>query len=158
MENDAPPLRRGWTTGACATAATKAALMGLWGAGVPEAVQIVLPRGEEPTFEVVHPQHGPGWVEVGIIKDAGDDPDVTHGAEIRARVREIGAGVSFAAGPGVGVVTRPGLPIPPSEPAINPVPRRMMDEVVTELAVAFERAPNVEITISERQDEPPASE
>ena len=69
-----------------------------------------------------------------MIKDAGDDPDVTHGAEIGARVRWVeGSDLRFAAGPGVGVVMRPGLPIPPGEPAINPVPRRMIPEAVHEV-------------------------
>jgi cobalt-precorrin-5B (C1)-methyltransferase len=74
--------------------------------------------------------------EAGIIKDAGDDPDVTHGALVVARVAlgPAGTGVTFHAGAGVGVVTKPGLPIAPGEPAINPVPRRMMQQVVEELA------------------------
>ena len=67
-------LRFGWTTGACATAATKAALMGLWGPGLPRSVQITLPRGQTPIFAVAHSAAGPSWSEVGITKDAGDDP------------------------------------------------------------------------------------
>jgi len=68
-----------------------------------------------------------------VIKDAGDDPDVTHGAEIRVRVRLVpGEGVVFRRGPGVGLVTRPGLELPPGEPAINPVPRRMIREALEE--------------------------
>jgi cobalt-precorrin-5B (C1)-methyltransferase len=73
-----------------------------------------------------HRAEGTGWVEAGIVKDAGDDPDVTHGALICARVAPSRGGVTFKAGPGVGTVTKPGLPIPPGEPAINPVPRAMM--------------------------------
>ena len=67
-----------------------------------------------------------------MVKDAGDDPDVTHGALLSATVRRgaAGAGVTFKAGPGVGTVTRPGLPIPPGEPAINPVPRKMIAEAI----------------------------
>ncbi len=141
------PLRRGWTTGACATAATRAALMRLWGDDWPETVQITLPRGEVPTFEVAHRDNGPGWAEAGIIKDAGDDPDVTHGAMIIARVEASEGGVVFAAGDGVGTVTRPGLPIAVGEPAINPVPRSLMDETVGDLAAVYGRAPDVRITI-----------
>ena len=145
---DAPPLRRGWTTGACATAATKAALLRLWTGEWPRTVRITLPRGETPEFVVAYRAEGGGWAEAGIIKDAGDDPDVTHGALIKARVAASRGGVVFRAGEGVGTVTRPGLPIPAGEPAINPVPRAMMDEVVAELAAEFGRAPQVEITVS----------
>ena len=145
---DARPLRRGWTTGACATAATKAALTRLWGGAWPDAVDLVLPRGETPRFALAHRDEGPGWAEAGIVKDAGDDPDVTHGALIVARVEASAGGVTFRAGEGVGTVTRPGLPIPPGEPAINPVPRAMMDEVVATLASEHGRCPDVAITIS----------
>ncbi|KAA9008933.1 cobalt-precorrin-5B (C(1))-methyltransferase [Histidinibacterium aquaticum] len=141
-------LRRGWTTGACATAAVRAALLRLWGGSWPETVSIRLPRGEEPVFEVAHRDTGDGWAEVGIVKDAGDDPDVTHGAMIVARVAEAQAGVVFRAGEGVGTVTKAGLPVAVGEPAINPVPRQMMEEVVADLASEFGRAPAVEITIS----------
>ena len=141
-------LRRGWTTGACATAAVKAALIRLWGGAFPEDVGIQLPKGETPVFALAHSDAGPGWAEAGIVKDAGDDPDVTHGALIVARVAPSAGGLVFRAGPGVGTVTKPGLPIAVGEPAINPVPRAMMDEVVAEMAVRYEKAPNVEITIS----------
>lgn len=145
-----PPteLRRGWTTGACATAATKAALLGLWGGGIPQRVGIILPKGETPVFDVDHRRVGPGWAEAGIVKDAGDDPDVTHGALIVVRVATSPGGVVFRAGTGVGTVTKPGLPLGVGEPAINPVPRAMMDEVVADLAAEQGRAPDVEITVS----------
>ena len=78
------------------------------------------------------------WAMAGVVKDAGDDPDVTHGALITAKVRRnaAGVGVTFRAGPGVGTVTRPGLPIPPGEPAINPVPRQMISEALAEVAAS----------------------
>lgn len=141
-------LRRGWTTGACAAAATKAALMQLWGGAFPDRVQIVLPKGETPEFALTHQDAGDGWAEVGITKDAGDDPDVTHGALIVVRVAASGGGVVFCAGEGVGTVTKAGLPIGIGEPAINPVPRAMMDEEVAALAAIHGRAPDVMITIS----------
>ncbi len=140
-------LRRGWTTGACATAATKAALCGLWGA-FPEKVAIVLPKGETPEFEVVDAVRGEGWAQAGIVKDAGDDPDVTHGVTVIVRVARSSGGVVFKAGEGVGTVTKAGLPIAVGEAAINPVPRAMMDEVVAEMASAFGTAPDIEITVS----------
>jgi cobalt-precorrin-5B (C1)-methyltransferase len=150
MQADPPKLRRGWTTGACATAATWGALDALWGGAFPARVQLTLPRGETPIFLLENCRYGPGWAECGVVKDAGDDPDVTHGATIIARVRAgaAGHGVRFFAGDGVGTVTKPGLPIAVGEPAINPVPRQMMTEVVAGLAARHDRPSDVEITIS----------
>ena len=142
------PLRRGWTTGACATAATRAALMGLWGEGRPNKVRITLPGGERPVFELAHWKQGYDWVEAGIIKDAGDDPDVTHGALVKARVSASEGGVTFKAGDGIGEVTMPGLPIAPGEPAINPVPRTMMSQTVSEMAARLGESPDINIEIS----------
>jgi len=129
-------LRRGWTTGACATAAAKAAYEALLTGNFPDPVAIRLPGGETPAFALALQDAAPGWARAGIVKDAGDDPDVTHGALVTATVRfgPVGSGVTFKAGDGVGTVTRPGLPIPPGEPAINPVPRRMMREAIAEVA------------------------
>lgn len=149
MTNDASPkLRRGWTTGACATAATQAALMHLWGSGPQSHVQITLPRGETPVFEVIEPVLGAGWAEASLIKDAGDDPDVTHGAKITVRVAASTGGIHFRAGTGVGIVTKAGLPIDVGEPAINPVPRQMMRAVVEDTAERLGEMPDIEITIS----------
>lgn len=144
----APQLRRGWTTGACATAATRAALMGLWGEGRPRRVRITLPGGERPDFEISHFATGPDWAEAGVIKDAGDDPDVTHGASIRARVLASQGGVRFRAGEGVGTVTLPGLPIAPGEPAINPVPRQMITRTVQDMAARLGQSPDIVVEIS----------
>lgn len=139
------PLRRGWTTGACATAATKAAVTALLGGEFPDPVTITLPRGQTPAFALAVTRREGDAVTVGVVKDAGDDPDVTHGALVLATVRrgEPGSGVTFRAGAGVGMVTRPGLPIPPGEPAINPVPRAMMAQAVAEAGGG-----DIEITIS----------
>ena len=144
------PLRRGWTTGACATAATRAATTALLTGAFPDPVTITLPRGERPAFALAREALGPDFALAGIVKDAGDDPDVTHGALVIARVRRgaAGAGVTFRAGEGVGTVTLPGLPVGVGEPAINPVPRKMMAETVAELASAAGAAPDFEIEIS----------
>jgi cobalt-precorrin-5B (C1)-methyltransferase len=146
----AGPLRRGWTTGACATAATKAAWQALLGGGWPDPVQVRLPRGETPAFALARTAAGEGWASASVIKDAGDDPDVTHGAEIVARVRRLpsGAGILFRAGAGVGTVTLPGLPVPPGEPAINPAPRKMMEQAIAEVAEKFGASADAEIEIS----------
>ncbi|OSQ40291.1 cobalt-precorrin-5B (C(1))-methyltransferase [Thalassospira mesophila] len=144
------PLRKGWTTGACATAATRAAWQALLAGTFPDPVSITLPRGETPSFDLVKSETGPGWARASIIKDAGDDPDVTHHAEIIVTLRRAGPGhgISFHAGPGVGMVTKPGLPIGVGEPAINPKPREMMIAQITELAAQFGVATDVEIEIS----------
>ena len=144
------PLRKGWTTGCCATAATKAAFFALLTGKFAENVTITLPKGEKPVFPLLEPALGADFAEVGIIKDAGDDPDVTHGAHIRARVRRLppGSGTLFKAGKGVGMVTKAGLPIPPGEAAINPAPRAMMEGVLAEVAQAYGTHPDAEVTIS----------
>jgi len=129
---DDRPLRRGWTTGACATAAAKAARAALETGTFADPVAITLPGGQTPSFALAHERLGADFAEAGIVKDAGDDPDVTHGALVMVRLTRNppGRGVTFHAGEGVGVVTKPGLPIPPGEPAINPVPRRMIRTVL----------------------------
>jgi cobalt-precorrin-5B (C1)-methyltransferase len=147
------PLRRGWTTGACATAAAKAAFTALLTGEFPDPVEITLPGGQEVAFALAANRQGDGAATAGVIKDAGDDPDVTHGALVLATVRRgtAGNGVQFKAGPGVGTVTLPGLPVPPGEPAINPVPRKMMRAAIAEVAAAAGRAAgagDVEIEIS----------
>ncbi len=133
IEKPEGELRRGWTTGACATAATKAAFTALITGKFPDPVSISLPKGETPSFALALEGLGEGWAQAGIVKDAGDDPDVTHGCVVVVTVRRGGRGIRFKAGPGVGMVTRAGLPIAVGEAAINPVPRRMMSDVIREL-------------------------
>ncbi len=150
LEKPATALRRGWTTGACATAATKSALTALFTGEFPDPVTITLPKGEQPSFPLAREKTGDDWAMAGLIKDAGDDPDVTHGALVMARVRRLdeGAGICFKAGDGVGTVTKAGLPIPVGEPAINPVPRQMMSDVTREICSAHGISPDIEIEIS----------
>jgi cobalt-precorrin-5B (C1)-methyltransferase len=142
-------LRRGWTTGACATAATKAALTALLAGEFPDPVTITLPKGEMPSFPLTREKRDENSAMAGIVKDAGDDPDVTHGALVWSRVRLLpaGTGIVFKAGEGVGMVTKNGLPIARGEPAINPVPRQMMRQVVEEICNAHGLGCDVEITI-----------
>ncbi|WP_033070193.1 cobalt-precorrin-5B (C(1))-methyltransferase [Thalassospira australica] len=144
------PLRKGWTTGACATAATRAAWQAVLSGDFPNPVTITLPRGETPSFKLVKAEIGDGWARASVIKDAGDDPDVTHGAEIISTVRigKPGDGITFHAGAGVGTITKPGLPLPPGEAAINPKPREMMVGQITELCDQFGAKPDAEIEIS----------
>ncbi len=142
-------LRYGWTTGACATAATKSALSALLGKGFLDPVTITLPKGQKPAFALATEELKNGAAIASIIKDAGDDPDVTHHARIIATVSlsEEGKGIRFFAGEGVGTVTKEGLPLEVGEPAINPVPRQMIREVVEEICREHRRSPDVDVTI-----------
>jgi cobalt-precorrin-5B (C1)-methyltransferase len=143
-------LRRGWTTGACATAATAAAYRALLSGAFPASVSIRLPKGQTPNFNLAETHLGDGFARASVIKDAGDDPDVTHEAEIVSEVRfgQSDTGVQFFAGAGVGTVTLPGLLLDVGEPAINPVPRQMMSSTIADIAQEFKDAGDVEITIS----------
>lgn len=149
-ENEANSLRRGWTTGACATASTKSALSALLNGEFIDPVEISLPKGDMPSFALAHERRGANFAEAGIVKDAGDDPDVTHGATIISRVEigEKGQGIIFKAGDGVGTVTKPGLPISVGEASINPVPRKLMNDVVKQLCETHNILPDITITIS----------
>ncbi len=162
MESKSKKLRSGYTTGACAAAAAKAATLFLVGNGRREgSVEIPFPDGSRVKFTI----HDAGcrmqdrYAWASIIKDAGDDPDVTNGAEIVATVkfRKADEGcragcyepVLIKGGKGVGTITKPGLAVPVGEPAINPVPRKMIREAVQEAVV--ERGASVEgleVTIS----------
>lgn len=143
-------LRRGWTTGACAAAATRAAYTALVTGRFPDPVSVTLPGGEEPSFPLAVAERGPGHGRAGVHKDAGDDPDVTHGALIEAWVRPApaGAGIVFRAGEGVGIVTRPGLGLAVGEPAINPAPRRMIAEMLRDLAPALGGPADIAVAIA----------
>ena len=150
MSQQDRPLRRGWTTGTCATAAAKAAYAALLTGEFPDPVEVTLPRGERPAFALAVSRREGDAASAGVVKDAGDDPDVTHGALVIATVRvgAAGSGVVFRAGEGVGTVTRAGLPIPPGEPAINPVPRAMIRAAIAEVAAAAGGAGDVEVEIA----------
>lgn len=128
-------LRRGFTTGTSATAATKAALTLLLTGSLPGSVDVSLPDGlhylKVPITET--PQEL-GWASASVIKDGGDDPDQTHRARIIVRLRRNASGkVVFLRGEGVGLVTQPGLRLAIGEPAINAVPRQMMRQALEEV-------------------------
>jgi cobalt-precorrin-5B (C1)-methyltransferase len=144
------PLRRGWTTGACAAAASRAAYQALLTGQFPDPVPVQLPGDVRPSFALAANELGSDFARAGIVKDAGDDPDVTHGALVVATVRlgPEGSGVAFQAGEGVGTVTLPGLPLPPGEPAINPMPREMIRTAIAEAATEHGGTGDVIIEIS----------
>jgi cobalt-precorrin-5B (C1)-methyltransferase len=137
-------LREGYTTGSCAAAAAKAAVWFLAKGRVTGSVEIPLPDGRRRRLTVDHVRWKEGGAEAAVRKDAGDDPDVTHGALIKIHVAWTeSSDVEFVAGDGVGTVTKPGLAVPPGGPAINPGPRRMIREAVREVT-----SRGVRVTIS----------
>lgn len=148
-------LRSGYTTGACAAAAAKAAAIIAGEGKMPETVELTFPDGSRHSFAVHRAEVTEHGGTASVIKDAGDDPDVTNRAEIVAMVRIgneqpderntiIMDNIYLCAGPGVGRVTKPGLAVPVGEPAINPVPRQMIHQAVREV----ESSKNVTVTIS----------
>ncbi|MEU4643432.1 cobalt-precorrin-5B (C(1))-methyltransferase [Micromonospora sp. NPDC023814] len=142
-------LRTGWTTGACATAAAKAAVTALV-TGVPQReVEIGLPAGRRVSFPVARCEvHAGTSAEAVVVKDAGDDPDVTHGAELTVTVgwRDV-PGLRLDGGPGVGTVTKPGLGLPVGGPAINETPRRMIGQAVAEVVDLAEVGVRVVVSV-----------
>ncbi|MBK20234.1 MAG: cobalt-precorrin-5B (C(1))-methyltransferase [Rhodospirillaceae bacterium] len=148
--DDDQRLKYGWTTGACATAAAKAAYMAMADGAFPDAVEITLPKGQMPVFELERTEIGNGFTSAAVVKDAGDDPDVTHGAIIECRLErtEPGSGVIFKAGNGVGTVTREGLPLAVGEPAINPAPRQMIIENIEQVHREAHGPLDLAVTIS----------
>lgn len=138
------PLRIGFTTGSCATAASKAALIALLQGTAPESVAFTLPNGEVVSLPVASASIGENEATASVIKDAGDDPDVTNGSAIVATVRFAKEpGIHFLQGEGVGRITLPGIGIPIGEPAINPTPRQMITRELTALTVR-----GLDVTIS----------
>lgn len=129
---DRKKLRTGFTTGACAQAGVKACLRSLLENRTQDSVEVTLPIGRKARFSLhrsVLDPDDPAKAMASIIKDGGDDPDCTHGAEIITTVRLVPEeGIRFYRGPGVGWISKQGLGIPVGEPAINPVPRRSMEQ------------------------------
>ena len=159
IETNGQKLRCGYTTGSCSAGAAKAATMILYNKGKAlENIEISTPKGINITMPIDLIEELDNYVECTIIKDGGDDPDATHGIEIKARVRRVledfnelnDDAVILKGGIGVGTVTKDGLFIPKGEPAINPVPRKMIREEVMKVLPDGER---VEVTIIVPQGE-----
>ena len=143
------PLRSGYTTGACAAAAARAATIALLKQEVVNQVRVDLPGTNQVNFKVNRCVFNRSQASCSVIKDAGDDPDVTHGAEISAIVSwKDEPGITITGGKGVGVVTKPGLEIEVGMAAINPVPRQMIERSVREVAGNKLDSKGVQITIS----------
>jgi len=145
----AEKLKWGYTTGACATAATKAALLLLIENVAPQTVSVALPTGKIVAFSIYKSSKNDTSASASVIKNGGDDPDATHGLEISATIElSRKKGIAFKKGHGVGTVTLPGLEIPVGEPAINPVPRRMIENHIAKVLTKHNLQCGVEITIS----------
>ena len=145
-------LRTGFTTGTSATAATKAALLTLISSQIYNTIDIALPKGKIVKLKIAWTIHSPNSQSVtsAVIKDAGDDPDVTHGAEICSTVtltREKGL-IEIDGGFGVGRVTRPGLGLEIGHAAINPVPKKMIEQVVLDSAKSILTHKGIKVIIS----------
>ncbi|QDR80354.1 Cobalt-precorrin-5B C(1)-methyltransferase [Sporomusa termitida] len=126
------PMRKGITTGTCAAAAAKAAIMA-WKGQPVAAVEVISPQGVALVAPVAGSYAIAGGGTAWVIKDAGDDPDITNGVKIVAEIMISGEpGVMIKAGEGVGTVTKPGLAMPVGEPAVNPGPRAMISRAVEE--------------------------
>ena len=142
------PLRSGYTTGACATACAKAALLSLILQKPVHEIEIVLPYGEQVKFKLETCEYTGNEARATTIKDAGDDPDVTHGATIGCIVSfNSFKAHRFSQGKGVGIVSLPGLAIPVGEPAINPVPRKMITDALNFITHKFNIDKCVDIEI-----------
>lgn len=137
------PLRSGWTTGTCSSAAAKAAALALRDQKPVSDVEVALPSGRRISFAVEECRFDEASATAVVVKDAGDDPDVTHGAHLTVTVRWADELV-LAAGTGVGTVTRPGLGLEVGGPAINPVPREMITQAVREVT---DRGLHVEVSV-----------
>ena len=143
------PLRSGYTTGACAAAASRAAMIALLKQEVVNQVQVELPGANQVNFKVNRCVFDRSQASCSVIKDAGDDPDVTHGAEIWATVSwKDKPGITITGGKGVGVVTKPGLEILVGMAAINPVPRQMISQSVRKAAEGTLDGKGIEVIIS----------
>lgn len=125
-------LRCGYTTGSCATAAAKAATIMLFNDIILEKVEIMTPKGIEISIPINSIEKGKDYCTVSVIKDGGDDPDMTNGMEIYARVEKQESGFTLTGGAGIGVVTKDGLAIKKGLHAINPTPRKTIEEAVRE--------------------------
>ncbi|MCK5355844.1 MAG: cobalt-precorrin-5B (C(1))-methyltransferase, partial [Methyloprofundus sp.] len=143
--------RKGYTTGACTAAAARAAALGLFTGNVPEQIESLLPNGQRVTFQVHDGLANESHAHAVIIKDAGDDPDCTHGAHLTVDIRLLTDAINtvqLKAGDGVGTITMRGLGLDVGGPAINPVPRKNIEDNIREVASELLQTQGLEVTVS----------
>lgn len=148
VESDGKKLRCGYTTGTCATAAATAATYILFNSDILEYVIVDTPKGIEVPIKINSIEKFQDYVVVSVIKDAGDDSDVTDGIEVFAKVSKSDEVFKLTGGLGVGIVTKDGLSVKKGEYAINPVPRRMIEKSVRRLLKEGQGV-NIEISVPE---------
>lgn len=141
-------LRCGFTTGSCAAAAAKAAATAILSETAPERVELLTPKGITLDIPVERCETAEKSALCSVIKDSGDDPDITNGIEVCARVELTGNGVEIDGGEGIGTVTKPGLDQPPGSAAINSVPRKMIAAAVSEIAELYDYHGGFRVVIS----------
>lgn len=141
-------LRRGYTTGSCAAAAAKAAAAMLLGGAMVQTVRLRTPGGKQLTLDVLHAESTEDAASCAVQKDSGDDPDITNGCLVYARVRRRAEGIVLSGGEGIGRVRKPGLEQPVGAYAINSVPRRMIEEACTAVCKAYDYRGGLSVVIS----------
>ncbi|MGB1361062.1 MAG: cobalt-precorrin-5B (C(1))-methyltransferase [Alphaproteobacteria bacterium] len=146
---DTKKLNKGWTTGACATACATACVYGFINGEKVEKITIDLPAGSQ-EFEIINFELFDDYALCSTIKDAGDDPDITHGCELSVKVSKNDNGIKYVAGTGVGTITKNGLPLPKGEPAINPKPREMIEKNI--VAISGHNNWTVEVSIKNGEE------
>ncbi len=145
VKEDGKKLRRGYTTGSAAAAAAKAAVKMLVKQQQVDQIKIATPAGVDLELEIINTKLTTDYAQAAVIKDGGDDPDVTDGLEIVAKVENKQSGIELIGGQGVGQVTKPGLAVKVGQAAINPTPRRM---IKTEVKEVLPKDRGVKITIA----------
>lgn len=141
-------LRCGYTTGSCAAAAAKAAAEMLMTGRIVKSVELMTPKGIKLCLDVCEQKLSAESAVCAIVKDSGDDPDITNGISVFAEVSVTDSGVEIKGGEGIGVVTKAGLDQPVGEAAINSVPRRMIREAVMEIAEKYGYSGGFHVTVS----------
>jgi cobalt-precorrin-5B (C1)-methyltransferase len=143
-------LRTGFTTGTAATASAKAALLAITNQKKIKSVEVILPKGNTLTIKIENCEYKKTWSKCSVIKDGGDDPDITHGAEIvvELSLTNNAKQIEIEGGEGVGIVTKPGLGLEINKPAINPTPKKMIIENLTKTGFKILQTNGIKVLIS----------
>jgi len=148
--NEAKKFRKGFTTGTCAAASSKAAILSIIKQQKVQNVEVTLPKGNSLNIKIHSCEFNKNSARCSVIKDGGDDPDVTHGAEIivELSLTDNVNQIEIDGGEGVGIVTKPGLGLEINKPAINPVPKKMICQNLSQVANEILRQNGIKVVIS----------